>query len=75
MRFIPAVFFLIFLMVLIIFAVQNAQTLTIQFLKWEAHTSLAFAFVAVYVLGMLSGWTVVAYIRRSIRSVTERRRD
>jgi hypothetical protein len=28
--------------------------------------------VAVYFLGMLSGWTVVSFVRRSLRRVQER---
>jgi Na+(H+)/acetate symporter ActP len=31
--------------------------------------------VAVYFLGMLSGWTVVAFVRRSLRKVGEYPRD
>jgi hypothetical protein len=31
--------------------------------------------IAAYLLGMVSGWTVVAFVRRSLRRVSEQPRD
>jgi hypothetical protein len=36
---------------------------------------VAIVIVAVYLLGMLSGWTVVAFVRRSLRRVAEPPRE
>jgi uncharacterized integral membrane protein len=71
-RFIQSVILLIFLGAILIFAWQNNQTVTISFLKWSLTAPNALVIIIVYLLGMLTGWTVVAYLRRSIRQVTER---
>jgi putative membrane protein len=73
MRFIQGVLLLIFLGAVAIFAFQNNQTVTPRFLNWSTPypVSIALLSVAAYLLGMLSGWTVVAFVRRSIRKVSE----
>ena len=73
MRFIQAVIFLVLLAVIIIFAVQNSQIVTVQFLNWSVNSPIALMSVGVYLLGMLSGWTVVGFMGRSVRRVAERR--
>lgn len=75
MRFIQATILLVFLSVVGMFAIQNTQSLTVQFLNWGLTSSVALLAVAIYFLGMLSGWTVVAFMSRSIRRVTERPKD
>jgi len=75
MRFIQAVILLAFLGTLGIFAVQNTQPLTVRFLGWGTTSSVALLAVAIYLLGMLTGWTVVAFVTRSLRRVTEQRKD
>ncbi len=70
MRFILGVILLAFLAVVGIFAVQNNQPVRLVFLNRSANTTLALLTVGVYFLGMLSGWNVVAFLRRSINSVT-----
>jgi lipopolysaccharide assembly protein A len=73
MRFIQAVIFLVLLGVIIIFAVQNSQIVTVQFLNWSVNSPIALMSVGVYLLGMLSGWTVAGFMGRSVRRVAERR--
>ena len=75
MRFIQAVILLAFLASLGIFAVQNTQPLTVRFLGWDTTSSVALLAVAIYLLGMLTGWTVVAFVSRSLRRVSEQRKD
>jgi len=70
MRFILGVILLVFLGAVGIFAVQNNQPVRLQFLDRSVNTTLAFLTVAVYFLGMLSGWNVIAFLRRSINRVT-----
>jgi uncharacterized integral membrane protein len=72
MRFIQAVLFLIFLGALGLFAVQNTEAITVTFWTWITTQPVALLAIAVYFLGMLSGWTVVSFIRRSLHKVTER---
>ena len=71
MRFIQGVILFAFLAVVGIFAVQNTQPLTVRFLDRRMTSSVALIAVVIYLLGMLSGWTVVAFIGRSIRRMAE----
>ena len=69
MRFIQAVIFLAFLGAVGLFAVQNTELTTVNFWTWKITYPFAILAVGVYLLGMLSGWTVVAFVQRSIRRV------
>jgi uncharacterized integral membrane protein len=64
--------FFFFILVLLavalgVFAIQNLDMVTIQFFDWTASYPLAIVLGIVYVLGMISGWTVVGFVRRSLR--------
>jgi len=56
----------------VVFAVQNKDEVTIRYLDFSVVAPLAAILGAGYVLGMLSGWTVVGLFKRSWRGVTER---
>ena len=71
MRYIQAVIFLIFLAAIGVFAVQNSDVITVSFLTWKLSQPVALLTVVVYFLGMLSGWTVEAFVRRSFRRIAE----
>ena len=73
MRYVQAAILLVFLGAIGIFAVQNMQAITVSFVNWSITAPVAILAVAVYLLGMLTGWTVVAFLRRSIRRVSEPR--
>jgi uncharacterized integral membrane protein len=72
MRFIQAVIFLAFLCAVGLFAIQNTNAITVNFWNWKITNSVAILAVAAYALGMLSGWTVVAFVSRSVRQVGNR---
>ncbi len=72
MRYIQAFVFLAFLVAIGVFAAQNTDVITVNFLNWNLAQPVALLTVAVYVLGMLSGWTVLAFMRGSLRQVTQR---
>src|SRR5689334_697324 len=57
-----------------LFAAQNTQAIAVRF--WDRSLTVPVALLAVgaYLLGMLSGWNVVAFVRRSIRRVSEESR-
>jgi uncharacterized integral membrane protein len=74
MRFIQAVLLLGFLGVVGLFAVQNTETITVRFWEWQATGPVALLAVAAYLLGMLSGWTVVSFLSRSLRRESEQPR-
>jgi lipopolysaccharide assembly protein A len=72
------VYFLILLAfagVVVLFAVQNHEDITVRFLDRSLAIPLSLLVAAVYILGMLSGWTVVGFLRRSWQRATEHRRD
>jgi putative membrane protein len=75
MRLIQAAIFLAFLGAIGIFAVQNRDVINVHFFNWSLSQPVAMVTVAVYVLGMLSGWTVVTFARGWFRRVTEPPRD
>jgi len=70
MRYVLGFILLVFLGAIGLFAVQNLRTVSVEFLTWSREVPFAILAVGIYVLGMLSGWSVLAFLRRSIRTVT-----
>jgi len=70
MRYLQALLFLAFLFAIGAFAVQNKEVITVSFLTWRISQPIAILSIIVYVLGMLSGWTVLAFLKRSYRGAT-----
>jgi putative membrane protein len=75
MRFVYLLILLIVVAAVVIFAVQNNETVTLQYLDRSVSSSLPLLIAAVYLLGMVSGWTVVGFLKRSLQRVTERRQN
>jgi len=71
MRVIYAVVLLVFVAAIVVFAVQNIEPITIKFLGKSWEIALALLIAAAYLLGMLSGWTVVGIVKKSLKRVTE----
>lgn len=69
MRTIQGILFLAFLGAVGLFASQNTEAITVRFWTWQLTGPVALVILAVYLLGMLSGWTVVGFVRRSLRRV------
>ena len=55
---------------IVAFATQNQQQVTLDFFNYKMTASVAAVIGATYLLGMLSGWTVVGLLRRSFERVT-----
>ncbi len=72
MRLFYFILLLLFVGALVAFGLQNRDAVSIKFMDWGDSYPLPALLGAAYVLGMLSGWTVVGMVRRSIRRVTER---
>jgi lipopolysaccharide assembly protein A len=70
MRYIQGVVFLAFLVTTGIFAIQNREVITVNFLTWNLSQPVSIVTVAVYILGMLSGWTVLSFAKGSFRRAT-----
>jgi putative membrane protein len=69
-------YFLILVLILgavVLFAVQNQQDVTLTFLNVGLTASVALVIGAVYLLGMLSGGTLLGLVRRSLHRATESR--
>ena len=73
MRFVYLLILLLALAAVIVFAVQNNETVTLQYLDWSVTCALPLFVAIVYLVGMVSGWTVIGLLRRSLWRVTERR--
>lgn len=72
MRVLQVTLLVIFLGVILIFVVQNTEAVSVLFLNWRLTLPRSLLILLAYVLGMLSGWTVLSFLRRSIRRVSER---
>jgi uncharacterized membrane protein YciS (DUF1049 family) len=75
MRFICFLILLLILVAVTVFAVQNNEAVTLNYLGSSLSTSLTVLIAAVYLLGMVSGWTVIGFLRRSLRRVTAPRKE
>jgi uncharacterized membrane protein YciS (DUF1049 family) len=75
MRVIYFLLLLILVVAVAVFAVQNNEIVTLRYLDRSVTTSLPILIAVVYLLGMVSGWTVVGFLKRSLKRVTERPKD
>jgi uncharacterized integral membrane protein len=66
MRWFHLAVIVLFAAVIIIFAGQNFQTVTVSFLRMSAQVPLAFLIVVIYLLGAATGGSLLALLRRSI---------
>jgi uncharacterized membrane protein YciS (DUF1049 family) len=73
MRFVYLLILLVVLAAVVLFAVQNNEEVNLRYFDRSLSATLPVLIAVVYVLGMLTGWTVVGFLRRSVRRVTERR--
>jgi putative membrane protein len=55
-----------------IFAVQNGEEIAVRFLNQSVTLPVSLLVGGAYVLGMLSGWTVVGLVRRSFLRISEK---
>jgi len=71
MRWMYVIILVVIIGVIGIFAFQNSESVTLQFFNQSIGCPLALLVGVVYLLGMVSGWTVVGFIQRSFRRATE----
>jgi len=69
MRYVLGILLLLFFGAILIFAIENLQSVSVRFLTKSIEAPFAVLAVGIYVLGMVSGWSVVSFLRRSIRRV------
>jgi lipopolysaccharide assembly protein A len=70
MRIIYAAILLVLVAAAAVFCVQNLGSVTIRYLGWQAVIPLPLLVILVYLFGMISGWGVLSFLRRSIRVAT-----
>jgi lipopolysaccharide assembly protein A len=75
MRVLCFLFLVAFVGAVVAFALQNQQEITLSFFKWNLSLSVAIVTGGAFLLGMLSGWSIVGILRRSLRRVTESERQ
>jgi uncharacterized integral membrane protein len=68
MRFLYRFLFLVLLAVIVVFAAQNYENVSVAFLNQGLNAPMAVFIAVSYLLGMLSGWLVFGLVRRSLRS-------
>ena len=62
----------IFAAAIVLFALQNLQIVTVSFLGFSARAPLALTIMLVYLLGMATGSSLIAVLRRSIEAARRR---
>ncbi|QJW97830.1 DUF1049 domain-containing protein [Frigoriglobus tundricola] len=71
MRFLSGLFLLALVVALGLLSYENNRDTVLYAWTWRADVPLPLLVVAVYVLGMLSGWWLVGMTKRSWQRLTE----
>ena len=66
MRYVTGTLSILLLLAVLVFSLQNRDPVSLSFLAWSISTPKVFLILGTYVLGMLSGWGLVALVRRSL---------
>ena len=67
MRWLYLIVIIVFVAAIVIFSAQNLGMITVSFLGLSVRAPLALLVVIVYVLGAITGGSLFALLRRSIR--------
>ena len=65
MRWVYLVIIALFGVAILIFAIQNLDVVTMSFLGFRVHAPLAVVAIIIYVLGALTGGSLLALLRKS----------
>jgi len=71
MRVVYAAVLLLLVAAVVVFCVQNLETVPVAYLGWSANLPLPLLVLIVYLFGMISGWGLLSFLRRAIRRATE----
>jgi uncharacterized integral membrane protein len=64
MRIVKSVSLLILIFALVVFTIQNLQTVTFTFIVWHLEIPLSIVSVLLYILGAISGGLLFSLVRR-----------
>lgn len=67
MRYVTGTLAAILLLLVVIFAIQNLESVEVAFLGWSAQMPKIVLILGTYVLGMFSGWGVVELVKLFLR--------
>jgi membrane protein YqaA with SNARE-associated domain len=71
MRVLCLLFLVAFTAAIVLFVAENHQEVIVSFWNRSLPTSLASVVGAAFALGMLTGWSIVGLVRRSLHRMTE----
>jgi lipopolysaccharide assembly protein A len=71
MRMLYGFILVVLLAAVALFVLQNRGEVTLNYLDRTLKTSVAILIGVTYVLGMITGWTVLGFLRRSIHKVSQ----
>jgi putative membrane protein len=76
MRYVWFLIFLIFVAIIGVFAFENSDPVPINYLDQSLsvrsiHLPMSVLIGGIYVLGMLTGWTVIGFLKQTVHRVTE----
>jgi lipopolysaccharide assembly protein A len=67
MRWVYLIIVIVFVAALVIFGIQNLQTVTMSFLGFSVSAPLVVVAVILYVLGAITGGSLYALLRKSVQ--------
>jgi lipopolysaccharide assembly protein A len=73
MKVIATALILLFVLAVVVFCVQNLDGVTIAYLGWSSEVPLAGLVLLAYLLGMVTGWGVLAFLRKTIHKMREKK--
>jgi putative membrane protein len=73
MRWIYLTVIIVFVAAIVVFAIQNRELVTMSFLGFSVRAPLAVMAVIVYVLGAITGGSLLALLRRSVQATRSMR--
>ena len=71
MRWVYLVLLVVIVTMIVVFFAQNRENETLKFFNQSITAPLYLFFVAVYLLGMWTGGTVVGFVKRAYQQATE----
>jgi putative membrane protein len=73
MRWVFLTVIIVFVLAIVLFAIQNRELVTMSFLGFSVRAPLAVMAVIVYVLGAITGGSLLALLRRSVQATRSMR--
>ena len=66
MKYVTGTLAVILFVLVVIFSIQNRESVDVWLLMWSISTPKVFLILGAYLLGMLSGWGAVEMLKRAM---------